>query len=71
VTEPLTWDFWEGFCECLATQNELLSLVVGSLIEVGAPPHLYRDLRHILSFHILVCPHRATPAVIRMLDTAG
>jgi len=29
---------------------------------------VYREFTHVLQFHILVCPHRATPAVIRLLD---
>ena len=44
------------------------SLVLESL-DTSAIPALYGEFQQVLSFHILVCPHRATPAVIRMLDT--
>lgn len=44
------------------------SLVLESL-DTSILPAVYREFRQVLSFHILVCPHRATPTVIRMLDT--
>ena len=36
--------------------------------DMSAVPAVYRDFRQVLPFHILVCPHRATPSVIRLLD---
>jgi hypothetical protein len=42
-------------------------LVAGSQ-DMSAIPAVYRDFRQVLPFHILVCPHRATPSVIRLLD---
>ena len=44
------------------------SLVLESS-DTSAIPAVYGEFRRVLSFHILVCPHRATPAVLRMLDT--
>ena len=36
--------------------------------DLSAVPNVYRDFRNVLPFHLLVCPQRATPAVIRWLD---
>jgi hypothetical protein len=36
--------------------------------DMSAVPAVYRDFRQVLPFHILVCPQRATPSVIRLLD---
>lgn len=53
-----------------ANQTQSWSALVSESLDVSGIPSLYWDLRNILSFHILVCPNRATPAVIRVLDTA-
>ena len=37
--------------------------------DMSTIPNAYRIFNQVLSLHILVCPHRATPAVIRLLDT--
>ncbi len=37
--------------------------------DLSAIPTAYREFRKVLPFHILVCPQRATPPVIRLLDT--
>jgi hypothetical protein len=37
--------------------------------DMSAIPSVHWQFREVLSLHILVCPQRATPAVMRMLDT--
>ena len=50
-------------------QTQSWESLVAESSDTSAIPAVYREFRQLLSFHILVCPHRATPVVIRMLDT--
>ncbi len=50
-------------------QTQSWESLVSESLDTSAIPAVYEEFRQVLSFHILVCPHRATPAVIRMLDT--
>ena len=49
-------------------QTQSWESLVSESFDTSAIPELYKGFRQVLQFHILVCPHRATPAVIRMLD---
>ena len=53
-----------------ANQTQSWSALVAECRDLSGIPSVYQDLRQVLSFHILVCPHRATPPVIRTLDYA-
>lgn len=50
-------------------QTQSWSALLSESVDPSAVPSVYRQFREVLSLHILVCPHRATPSVIRMLDT--
>lgn len=49
-------------------QTQSWSALVSEASDGSNIPTVYRDFIHVLQFHILVCPHRATPRVIRLLD---
>ena len=51
-----------------ANQTQSWAALVSECLDLSELPDVYRDLRQVLTFHILVCPQRATPAVLRMLD---
>ena len=43
--------------------------LVSESLDLSPVPPVYRDFRHVLPFHLLVCPQRVTPTIIRSLDT--
>jgi hypothetical protein len=49
-------------------QTQSWSALVAESSEVISIPSVYREFTDVLRFHIIVCPHRATAAVIRWLD---
>lgn len=49
-------------------QTQSWKSLVAESQDLLAIPGVYRDFRHVLPFHLLVCPHRATTAVVRLLD---
>lgn len=51
-----------------ANQTQSWAALVAACNDLSAVPTLHGELRQVLAFHILVCPHRATPLVIRSLD---
>jgi hypothetical protein len=51
-------------------QTQSWASLVAESQDMSAIPAVYRDFRHVLPFHIIVCPHRATPSVIRLLDAS-
>jgi hypothetical protein len=53
-----------------ANQTQSWAALVAECRDRSGIPAVYQDLREVLSFHILVCPHRATSPVIRTLDNA-
>ena len=49
-------------------QTQSWASLVSESEDLSAVPAVYRDFRHVLPFHLLVCPQRATPTIIRLLD---
>jgi hypothetical protein len=49
-------------------QTQSWTCLVRESQDLSAVPAVYRDFRHVLPFHLLVCPQRATPTVTRLLD---
>ena len=49
-------------------QTQSWAALVAESQDMSAVPAVYHDFRQVLPFHTLVCPHRATPFVIRLLD---
>ena len=53
---------------CFPNQTQSCAVLVAEAVQGTSTPSLYREFTEVLHFHILVCPHRATAAVIRLLD---
>ena len=51
-------------------QTQSWTSLVAESQDLSAVPKVYRDFRYVLPFHLLVCPQRATPTVIRLLDAS-
>jgi hypothetical protein len=51
-------------------QTESWASLVAEANDLSAVPRILEDFQYLLPFHILVCPHRATPEVIRLLDAS-
>jgi len=49
-------------------QTQSWSALVSEASDQANVPAVYSDFIEVLLFHTLVCPHRATPTVIRLLD---
>ena len=50
-------------------QTESWTKLQAEATDATAVPLVYQEFAEILPFHILVCPHRATPSVLRFLDS--
>jgi hypothetical protein len=50
-------------------QTQSWSVLVSESSYQSNIPTVSQKFIQVLPFHILVCPHRATPAVIRLLDS--